>query len=172
VEFNGRNSLTVIVVVAASQSSGFRGLVQSSQSLTAIVGTGPNREASRWEASVWRTRLAARRLGRRIDPEACNNLRFYLKGAICLTAIAPLTFSGATGSPTSVNPENGFFGNWDPAHIHFGNPCQLNRSMQHHRISWSDNACSTEPICKAVLNQNLNRAVFRLDQCTWTNLAP
>src|SRR5467141_1331721 len=44
------------------------------------------------------------------------------------------------------------------------NPCQLNRSMQHHLISWSDNTSSRETICKAVLNQNLNRAVFCLNQ--------
>jgi hypothetical protein len=42
--------------------------------------------------------------------------------------------------------------------------CQLNRSMQHHLISWSDNTSSRETICKAVLNQNLNRAVFCLNQ--------
>jgi hypothetical protein len=42
--------------------------------------------------------------------------------------------------------------------------CQLNRSMQHHLISWSNNTFSKEPICKAVINQNLNRAVFRLHQ--------
>jgi hypothetical protein len=44
------------------------------------------------------------------------------------------------------------------------NPCQLNRSMQHHLISSSDNTSSRETICKAVLHQNLNRAVFCLNQ--------
>ena len=48
VEFGGHNGLTAIGIVAASQSSRLRGLVQSSQSLAAFVGAGPNREAGRW----------------------------------------------------------------------------------------------------------------------------
>jgi len=49
-------------------------------------------------------------------------------------------------------------------------PCQLNRSMQHYLIRWSDDTSSMETICKAVLNQNLNRAVFRSHQRPRTNL--
>jgi hypothetical protein len=50
------------------------------------------------------------------------------------------------------------------SHIGPEKSCQFNRSMQHHLIIWSDNTSSREPICKAVLNQNLNRAVFLLHQ--------
>ena len=40
--------------------------------------------------------------------------------------------------------------------------CQLNRSMQHHPKHCFVNASSEEPICLAVLGQNLARAVVRL----------
>src|ERR1700686_4351489 len=43
-----------------------------------------------------------------------------------------------------------------------GNPCQLNRSMQHLLISWSDNASLEEPICLADAAKNLARGRFRL----------
>src|ERR1700739_1521436 len=42
------------------------------KSFAAPVEAGPNREASRSYASVWRTRLAVRLLGRRTDAEACK----------------------------------------------------------------------------------------------------
>jgi hypothetical protein len=44
---------------------------------------------------------------------------------------------------------------------HFsGNPCQLNRSTQHFLNSLIQQHFSREPICRAVLNQNLARAAF------------
>ncbi len=42
------------------------------EGFAAFAEPEPNREARRLYASVWRTRLAARLLGRRIDPEACR----------------------------------------------------------------------------------------------------
>jgi hypothetical protein len=42
-----------------------------------------------------------------------------------------------------------------------GYRCQLNRSMQHYVLSWSDSTSPREPTCRAILNQNLARAVFR-----------
>jgi hypothetical protein len=40
--------------------------------------------------------------------------------------------------------------------------CRLRRSTQHHLISCSDGISLREPICLAVLGQNLARVVFRL----------
>jgi hypothetical protein len=45
-----------------------------------------------------------------------------------------------------------------------GNPCELNRSLQHHLSSCSDSTYPGEPICRAELNQNLTRESFRLNQ--------
>ena len=42
--------------------------------------------------------------------------------------------------------------------------CQLNRSMQHHLISWPDNTSPQEPALFAGTQSELNRAVFRLNQ--------
>jgi hypothetical protein len=42
--------------------------------------------------------------------------------------------------------------------------CQLNRSMQHFLMARSNSTSPREPICRAALNQNLARAVFRLTQ--------
>ena len=46
---------------------GFRVWLKVRKGLTASAIAGPNQEARRLHASVWRTRLAARLLGRRID---------------------------------------------------------------------------------------------------------
>jgi hypothetical protein len=52
-----------------------------------------------------------------------------------------------------------------------GNGCQLNRSMQHYVLSWSDSTSPREPTCRAVLNQNLARAVFRSIRRSRTTIA-
>src|ERR1700720_1934331 len=91
----GCDSLTAIAALAAlrnlrglavwfgvRESFGFRGsglnqkalghfgLAQRLQWLHRCCNFPPDRKARRWYASVWKTRLAARLLSRRIDPEA------------------------------------------------------------------------------------------------------
>ena len=47
--------------------------------------------------------------------------------------------------------------------IHFsGNPCELNRPLQHHLNSRSDNTSPRALICRAELDQNPARVVSRL----------